>query len=234
MTQSSASYLPAVILISGKGTNLQAIIEAVRLNDLPLNIRAVISNRPRAAGLAIAQQSDIPTEILDHSLFPDRHSFDTALRQLIDRYAPGVVLLAGFMRVLSTNFVAHYRGRMLNIHPSLLPAFPGLRTHQRALTEGVKEHGASVHFVTPDVDGGPVILQAHVPVLPDDTAETLGTRVLEQEHIIYPEALRWFAQGRLRLVSENRQDYVLLDGKKITLGTEQSSVERSNPFTTRL
>lgn len=222
MTRSPTSRLPAVVLISGKGTNLQAIIEAVQLHDLPLDIRAVISNRPHAPGLSLAQQAGITTQIIDHTLFADRHCFDIALRALIDHLSPGVVILAGFMRVLGHGFVEHYRGKLLNIHPSLLPSFPGLATHQRALSAGVKQHGASVHYVTPEIDGGPVILQGQVAVLEGDSAETLGARVLEQEHIIYPKALRWFAQGRLSLHNEQGKDYALLDGKKISPMTEQS------------
>jgi phosphoribosylglycinamide formyltransferase-1 len=214
--------LPAVVLISGKGTNLQAIIEAVQLHSLPLDIRAVLSNRPRAPGLGLAQQAGLATEIIDHTLFADRHSFDAALRTLIDHHQPGIVILAGFMRVLGHEFVEHYRGRLLNIHPSLLPLFPGLATHQRALSAGVKQHGASVHYVTPEIDGGPVILQGQVAVLEEDSVETLGARVLEQEHIIYPKALRWFAQGRLSLHRGQGKDYALLNGRKINQLTEQS------------
>ncbi|MEO5574573.1 MAG: phosphoribosylglycinamide formyltransferase [Gammaproteobacteria bacterium] len=205
--------LPTVILISGKGSNLRAIIQAVKNEALPLDIRAVISNRPHATGLQHAQQAGIPTRILDHDLFPDRQRFDQALRELIDSYQPRLIALSGFMRILSNAFVTHYEGRMLNIHPSLLPAFPGLNTHRRALNAEVREHGASVHFVTGDVDGGPVISQARVPVLANDTAETLGARVLEQEHIIFPQALRWFAEGRLSVKKNNDGKlYALLDG----------------------
>ncbi|HLA74739.1 MAG TPA: phosphoribosylglycinamide formyltransferase [Gammaproteobacteria bacterium] len=204
-----------MILISGKGSNLQAIIRAVAEQHLALDIKAVISNRPNAPGLLHAQQAGIATETLDHHHFPDRQGFDTALRALIDSYQPRLVVLAGFMRILSSEFVRHYQGRMLNIHPSLLPAFPGLNTHQRALQAGVSEHGASVHFVTQDVDGGPVVIQARIRVTPEDTPETLAARVLEQEHIIYPQALRWFAEGRLRLVDNNGKQHVLLDGKRL-------------------
>ncbi|MEO7558426.1 MAG: phosphoribosylglycinamide formyltransferase [Gammaproteobacteria bacterium] len=217
--------LPAVILISGKGSNLQAIIRAINEQSLNLNIRAVISNRPHAAGLQVARQAGIPTRAIDHEQFLDRASFDQALRELIDSYNPGLVILAGFMRILSAAFVAHYADRLLNIHPSLLPAFPGLDTHRRALQAGVREHGASVHFVTGDVDGGPVIIQARVPVLPADTAETLAARVLEQEHVIYPQALRWFAEGRLR-VAKNPADklQVLLDGSAVSVETKLSDL----------
>lgn len=218
MSRASATpALPTVVLISGKGSNLQAIIQAVNQQSLPLDIRAVISNRPHATGLQHAQQAGITTHVLDHDLFTDRTSFDQALRKLIDGYNPGLIALAGFMRILSDAFVAHYSGRMLNIHPSLLPAFPGLNTHVRALDAGVKEHGASVHFVTGDVDGGPVIIQAHAPVLACDTVETLTARVLEQEHIIYPQALGWFAEGRLSLAKNHEgKTYALLDGNVLS------------------
>ncbi len=196
--------LPVVILISGRGSNLRAIAEAAR-GDLPIEIRAVISNRPDAPGLAYACESGLPTEVLSHTQFPDRAAYDNALQKLIEGHAPELVLLAGFMRVFTPQFVAHYKGRMLNIHPSLLPAFPGLRTAERALEAGAREHGASVHFVTEEVDGGPVVLQARVSVLPGDTAKTLNARVLEQEHRIYPQAIRWFAEGRLKLVTDDAQ-----------------------------
>ncbi len=201
---SAMHKLPVVILLSGRGSNLRAIAEAAR-GDLPIEIRAVISNRPDAPGLVYAREFGLPTEVLDHTQFPDRAAYDNALQKLIDRHAPELVLLAGFMRVLTPQFVAHYNGRMLNIHPSLLPAFPGLRTAERALEAGAREHGASVHFVTEEVDGGPVVLQAKVPVLPEDTAETLNARALEQEHRIYPQAIGWFAEGRLKLVTDDAQ-----------------------------
>ena len=213
MTDTSAAPLPVVILISGRGSNLQAIIEAVARDTLPVDIRAVISNRPDAAGLQGATQAGIATVTVDHTLYEDRQAFDQALQACIDQYQPGLVILAGFMRILSPDFVAHFRGRLLNIHPSLLPDFPGLNTHQRALDAGCKVHGASVHFVTADVDGGPVVLQARVPVHNRDTADSLAARVLEQEHRLYPLAIRWFAEHRLTL-SENGQ--ALLDGAILT------------------
>ena len=213
MTAPVVSPLPVVILISGRGSNLQAIIEAVARGTLPLDIRAVISNRPQATGLQWATQAGIPTTVIDHTQYEDRHTFDQALQACIDHYQPGLVILAGFMRILSVDFVAHYHGRMLNIHPSLLPDFPGLSTHQRALDAGCEVHGASVHFVTADVDGGPVVLQARVPVHPRDTADSLAKRVLEQEHRLYPLAIRWFAERRLTL-GENGQ--ALLDGAMLT------------------
>ncbi len=209
MTEPATTPLPVVILISGRGSNLQAIIEAVGHGELPLDIRAVISNRPQAAGLQRATRAGIATATIDHTLYPDRHAFDRALQACIDHYQPGLVILAGFLRILGADFVAHYHGRMLNIHPSLLPDFPGLNTHQRALDAGCKVHGASVHFVTADMDGGPVVLQARVPVYDHDTAASLAARVLEQEHRLYPVAIRWFAEGRLT-INDNGQ--ALLDG----------------------
>jgi len=188
--------LPLVVLISGRGSNLKAIIDAA---DPLVDIRAVISNRQQAKGLLYAKQAGIPTEIMAHTRFKTRIDFDTALQTRIDFYQPKLLILAGFMRILSPGFVAHYQGRLLNIHPSLLPAFRGLQTHQRVLESGIKEHGASVHFVTEDLDAGPVITQARVPVLPDDDEESLAARVLQVEHRIYPQAIHWFAQGRLQL-----------------------------------
>ncbi len=203
--------LPVVVLISGRGSNLQSILDAAACGELPIEIRAVISNRPGAFGLERAKQAGVSTATVDHTLFPDRHAFETALRKTIDSYRPELVVLAGFMRVLTPEFVNHYRGRMMNIHPSLLPAFPGLHTHQRALEAGIKEHGASVHFVTDEVDGGPLILQVRVPVHPDDTPDTLAARVLEQEHRIYPLAIRWFAEGRLGM----KDDRAFMDGRML-------------------
>jgi len=198
--------LPIVVLISGRGSNLQAIIDAA---DPLVDIKAVISNRPDAKGLASAQAANIVTKVIDHRQFADRETFDEALQKRIDNYQPSLVVLAGFMRILSDKFVAHYRGRLLNIHPSLLPKFKGLHTHERALAEGVKEHGASVHFVTEALDAGPVILQAKVPVLPTDDVDTLAARVLKEEHRIYPQVIHWFAEGRLQL----RGDKFFLDGQ---------------------
>ena len=200
--------LKLAVLISGNGSNLQALIDASQ-RDLPVEIRAVISNRADASGLERARKAGIATEVLSHKDLPDRESYDAALQQLIDHYQPQLVVLAGFMRILTPNLVRHYEGRMFNIHPSLLPAFRGLHTHQRALDAGEKTHGASVHFVTEELDSGPVIIQARVPVLAGDTAEVLAARVLQQEHRIYPQAVRWFAEGRLRL----NGDRVLLDGR---------------------
>ncbi len=190
--------LPVVVLISGGGSNLQSIIDAAD-SGLPIEIRAVISNRADAYGLERARRAGIPTEVLNHREYADRAAYDTALAERIDRYAPKLVILAGFMRILSDAFVRRYQGRMLNIHPSLLPKFRGLDTHRRCLEAGEKEHGATVHFVTPDLDAGPVVIQARVPVNADDTPGSLAARVLEQEHRIYPQAIRWFAEGRLSL-----------------------------------
>ncbi len=192
---------PLVVLISGQGSNLQAILAARENGALPVELRAVISNRPAAAGLDLARRAGVPAEVLDHREFSDRGAFDHALAALIDRHEPRLVALAGFMRVLTPAFVAHYLGRMLNIHPALLPDLPGLDTHARAIAEGRRVHGASVHFVTEEVDGGPVIVQARVPVRPNDTAESLAARVLAEEHRIYPRAIRWYAEGRLRLAN---------------------------------
>ncbi len=188
--------LPIVVLISGSGSNLQSIIDASQ-RDLPVDIRAVISNRPDAYGLTRASEAGITTAVLENGHFADRESYDAALRELIDSYQPELVVLAGFMRILSDGFVRHYEGRMLNIHPSLLPKYRGLHTHARALEAGDKVAGCTVHFVTAELDAGPIILQARVPVLDDDTPETLAARVLEQEHKIYPEAIRQFAEKRL-------------------------------------
>jgi phosphoribosylglycinamide formyltransferase-1 len=192
----SEKRLPIVVLISGSGSNLQSIIDASR-RDLPVEIRAVISNRAEAYGLSRAEQAGIPTAVLDHKRYPDRGAYDAALRELIDSYAPELVVLAGFMRILSDDFVRHYEGRMMNIHPSLLPKYRGLNTHARAIEAGDLEAGCTVHFVTPELDAGPAIIQARVPIHADDTAETLAARVLEQEHRIYPEAIRRFAEGEL-------------------------------------
>ncbi|MCB2426720.1 phosphoribosylglycinamide formyltransferase [Methylophaga pinxianii] len=183
-----------VILISGRGSNMQSIIKAIQANELNAEVSAVISNRPDAAGLAFAQQSDITTRILDHKNFETREAFDAQLIDLIDTFDPDYVVLAGFMRILSTGFVQHFAQRLINIHPSLLPKFKGMHTHKRAIESGETEHGATVHFVTDELDSGPVILQAKVPVMPDDTEETLAARVLIEEHKLYPNALRLLTQ----------------------------------------
>ena len=180
-----------VVLISGRGSNMQALLDA----GLPVS--AVLSNVPGAAGLALASKRGVPVREVPHKDFASRESFEDALADEIDRYSPRLVALAGFMRVLTPGFVARYQGRMLNIHPSLLPAFPGLHTHERALAEGVKLHGCSVHYVTADLDHGPIVAQAAIPVRREDSAESLARRVLKQEHVIYPRAVRWFLDGRL-------------------------------------
>ena len=195
---------PIVILISGSGTNMRAIVQAARCEDWAgrhgARVAAVISNRPDAAGLAWAQAESIETAVVDHREFADRETFDAALTKAIDRYqqpadAPALVVLAGFMRILTPGFVQHYQGRLLNIHPSLLPAFPGLHTHQRAIEAGCRFAGATVHQVTAELDHGPILAQAVVPVLPGDDAQTLAARVLTQEHAIYPRAIaQWLAQ----------------------------------------
>ena len=179
-----------VILISGRGSNMQSIVKAIESGELPVTIAAVISNRPDAAGIQYAQQAGIPTTVVDHKQYESREQFDNALATAIDVYQPSYVILAGFMRILTAGFVNHYAGRLLNIHPSLLPKFKGLDTHQRAIDAGEKEHGASVHFVTAELDDGPIVMQASVPVLADDTAATLAARVLEQEHKLYPDAIK--------------------------------------------
>ncbi|MFN6961319.1 MAG: phosphoribosylglycinamide formyltransferase [Rhodocyclaceae bacterium] len=184
-----------VILISGRGSNMQALIEA----RLPGECVAVISNRPEAAGLSWAAARGVPTSILDHRRYPSREAFDAALAEEIERHGGELVLLAGFMRILTEDFVRRFSGRLINIHPSLLPAFPGLHTHEAALAAGVRVHGCTVHFVTPALDCGPIIIQAAVPVLATDTPDTLAARVLEQEHLIYPQAARALLEGRCRL-----------------------------------
>lgn len=182
-----------VVLISGRGSNLEAIVRA----GLPARIAGVISNRADAAGLGLAARSGLPTAVVDDRFFHSREAFDDALAKAINLHAPDLVALAGFMRILSDGFVRSYEGRLVNIHPSLLPAFPGLHTHRHALEEGVKVHGCTAHFVTARLDRGPIIVQAAVPVRPRDTEETLAARVLRQEHRIYPLALRWFVEDRL-------------------------------------
>ena len=184
-----------VILISGRGSNMQALLQT----ELPCRIASVISNDPKAHGLDIARQHGIPTETVAHRDYPDREAFDAALAKAIDHHQPDLVVLAGFMRILTPAFVARYRSRRINIHPSLLPAYGGLDSHARALRDGVKIHGCTVHFVTDNLDHGPIIIQAAVSVLADDTEETLAARVLQQEHRIYPQAIRWLCEGSLSL-----------------------------------
>ncbi|MGD1991185.1 MAG: phosphoribosylglycinamide formyltransferase, partial [Chromatiales bacterium] len=192
--------LRVVVMISGNGSNLQAIIDASKNDPGLYEVVAVISNREDAYGLERADQAGISSAVIDHKAYDSRESYDHALMQIIDAFTPGLVVLAGFMRILTPEFVHHYTGRMLNIHPSLLPKYKGLNTHQRAIDAGDKVHGCSVHFVTEELDDGPVLLQAEVPVLDGDTAESLAERVHVQEHIIYPEAVRRFALGELNRV----------------------------------
>jgi len=190
------------ILISGRGSNMTALIEAAKAEDYPAEIVLVLSNRPDAAGLARARQAGVVTEVVDHTAFgSDREAFEHALDRVLQTHRVDIVCLAGFMRVLTPAFVTRWNGRMLNIHPSLLPQFKGLNTHRRALEAGVKRHGATVHLVTPELDSGPILAQDWVPVLDGDTEDTLAERVLEVEHRIYPEALRRVAEGRAPIAS---------------------------------
>ena len=186
-----------VILISGRGSNMQSLLDA----DLNVDRRVVISNNPDAEGLRIAQRYGVETFVINHRQFPDRQTFDSALAEKIAIFQPKLIALAGFMRVLTDEFVQRYQDRLINIHPSLLPAFPGLSTHARALREGVKIHGCTVHFVTPQLDHGPIIIQAAISVLPQDTEASLSQRVLQQEHRIFPQAVRWFIDGQLKLTN---------------------------------
>ncbi|MDP1638052.1 MAG: phosphoribosylglycinamide formyltransferase [Candidatus Nitrotoga sp.] len=205
-----------VILISGHGSNMRVLLEA----DLPCRVAAVISNRADAPGLEIAQQYGITTRVVAHRSHPDRESFDTELANCIDDYQPDLIVLAGFMRILTPQFVARYQNKLINIHPSLLPTYSGLNTHARALKDGVKIHGCTVHFVTSDVDHGPIIIQAAVPVLMDDTPATLAARVLHQEHRIFPQAIRWFCNDDISLSA---------DGKVLMKRLEQPSCALISP-----
>jgi len=201
-----------VVLISGRGSNLEAVLEA----KLPARVAAVISNNPQARGLDIARARGIATAVIDHRTFPDRAAFELALAAEIDRHRPDLVVLAGFTRILTPPFVERYEGRILNIHPSLLPAFPGLDTHRRALEAGVRIHGCTVHFVTHALDSGPIVVQAAVPVEAGDNEERLAARVLAQEHRIYPQAIRWFCEGRLKI---GRNGTVAVDAARPAGGT---------------
>jgi len=200
-----------VVLLSGSGSNLQAFIDAIAAGTLPARIVGVISNRAGVLGLERAERADIPTAVIDHKRFESREAFDAELLAKVESFAPDLVILAGFMRILTPVFVRPLAGRLLNIHPSLLPLYPGLNTHQRALDAGDAHAGATVHFVTEELDGGPSIVQSRVNIQPGDTAAALASRVLEQEHRIYPLAARWFAEGRLQL----GERYALLDGKAL-------------------
>ena len=203
-----------VILISGRGSNMRAIVQKCKQENWQANLSAVVSNRGDAAGLSFARNEGIPTAVLSHKDFSDRASYDAALIDVIDAYQPDIVVLAGFMRILTPAFVEHYQGRLLNIHPSLLPNFRGLHTHQQAIDAGVRVHGATVHFVTSELDGGPIIAQAVVPVLPDDDEDTLADRVLEQEHKIFPRVVKWLVDDLLK-TDENGKvvfDQSVVDG----------------------
>lgn len=190
-----------VVLISGSGSNLQAIIDAIDKKMWSIEIKAVISNKADAYGLTRAQQVGIPISVINHKEFADRNSFDRALMQSIDQYQPDLIVLAGFMRILTADFVQHYRGKMINIHPSLLPAYKGLNTHQRALTDGVQTHGCTVHLVSEDLDAGSIIAQMECEVTTDDTAESLQQKVHQLEHQLLPEVIFWLAEGQVRLPS---------------------------------
>lgn len=202
------SRLGIVVLISGRGTNLQAIVDAIASGVLRVDLRAVVCNEPDAPGIELARRAGYEVAVVHHRDFPDRERFDAALADAIDRFDPDLVVLAGFMRILAPAFVRRYAGRLINIHPSLLPAFPGLDTHARAIDAGAKVHGATVHFVTEELDGGPIIAQARVPVCARDDPESLAVRVLAREHVILPRTLAWFAQRRISIEGER----VLVDG----------------------
>lgn len=207
----SQSRLPIAILISGRGSNMRVIAERAASGDLPVDVRVVISDQPTAQGLQTATSMGIPTAVLSPREFPDRISYDRALAQLILQYQPQLIVLAGFMRILSAGFIGTFAGRILNVHPSLLPNYRGLHTHRRVLEAGDTVHGVSVHFVTEELDGGPLVLQAQVDVRPGDTEATLSARVQQQEHRIYPQAIDWFARGRLVL----RDNRAWLDGEPL-------------------
>jgi len=200
-----------VVLISGSGSNLQSLIDHSK--NINLQISCVISNNSDAYGLERAKKANIATKILDHNEFSSRESYDKSLREIIEKYNPEVIILAGFMRILTANFVNHFLGKVLNIHPSLLPKYPGLHTHQRALDAGDKMHGVSVHFVTPELDGGPIIAQKQIEVYSDDDANSLAKRLLKEEHIIYPKVVQWFTESRLNL----KDNKAYLDEKLICL-----------------
>jgi phosphoribosylglycinamide formyltransferase-1 len=196
-----------VVLLSGSGTTLQSMIDV----ELPANIAAVISNKENAFGLERAKEANIPTQVLEHEHFESREKFDSELQRLIDQHQPDLVVLAGFMRILSNQFVSHYAGRLINIHPSLLPKYKGMHTHQRVMNDGEPLHGSSVHFVNSELDGGPVLLQARLPVLPTDSVESLELRIKTKEHLIYPTAISWFAEGRIKLIDNN----IYMDDQKM-------------------
>ena len=203
-----------VVLISGSGSNLQAFIDAANTNALSADITAVISNRADAYGLERAKNAGIATEIVDHTCFQSRESFDTALKEAITPYNPDVIILAGFMRILTADFVRHFQGKLLNIHPSLLPKYPGLNTHQRAIDAGDNKAGATVHFVTEELDGGPAIIQASVSIEKQDDANQLAKKILPVEHKIYPLAAQWLIENRIQLINNN----TVMDGKTLAEG----------------
>jgi len=211
--QKTESPLPIVVLVSGGGSNLQAIIDQIAEGTLNARICAVISNKADAYGIERARKANIPTELIDHSQYDSRETFDAVLTTSIEKYQPKLVVLAGFMRILSDKFVNHFYGKMINIHPSLLPKYRGLHTHKRALEAGDKEHGLSIHFVSTKLDGGPIILQKSVPVYPDDSEDSLAQRVLVQEHLAYPEVIQWFAEKHLQLVN----DQVIINNNPVLL-----------------
>jgi phosphoribosylglycinamide formyltransferase-1 len=201
----------AAVLISGSGTNLQAFIDKVAAGELDIELTVVLSNKPAAAGLDRARSAGIPVECVKHGDYPDRESFDRALVDTLGRYAPDIIILAGFMRILTPVFIDHFAGRIFNIHPSLLPRYPGLDTHQRAIDAGDEWAGSTAHFATEELDGGPPVIQGRVPILPDDTAASLAARVLDVEHQIYPRAIALFAAGRLAY----RDGAAWLDGERL-------------------
>ncbi|GAA6166534.1 phosphoribosylglycinamide formyltransferase [Sessilibacter corallicola] len=207
----STNLMSVVVLISGSGSNLQAIIDGMQSGQLPIQISAVISNKADVKGLERAANASIPTHVINHKEFSSREAFDRELMATIDQHKPQLVVLAGFMRILTEEFTNHYLGRMINIHPSLLPKYQGLHTHQRAIDAGDSHHGASVHFVTAELDGGPVIVQAKVAIDDQETADTLAAKVLKFEHQIFPQTVQWFAEHRLTM--EGNQ--ALLDGKPL-------------------
>jgi phosphoribosylglycinamide formyltransferase-1 len=205
------SRLPIAILISGRGSNMRVIAERAAAGSLPVDVRVVVSDQPSAEGLQIAAGLNLATRVLQPREFADRPSYDRALVQLLEEHQPRLIVLAGFMRILTSHFISAFSGRILNVHPSLLPKYRGLHTHRRALEAGEALHGVSVHFVTEELDGGPVVLQAEVPILPDDSETTLSARVQRSEHRIYPQVIDWFARGRL-LLKDGR---AWLDGKPL-------------------
>jgi len=219
VTDSNLSPLPIVVLVSGNGSNLQAIIDAIASGQLNARIRAVISNKADAYGLQRAQLAGIPGIVIEHKNFAGREAFDANLQACIEKYKPELLVLAGFMRILTDDFVNHFAGKMINIHPSLLPSYRGLHTHRRAIEAGDSEHGLSIHYVSTELDGGPLITQVRVPVSADDTEETLAKRVLVQEHRAYPMVIQWIADKRLKLVGEQ----AMLDGKPVNLKSNYAS-----------